>query len=60
MTVTIDVGTTAVKVLQFNDAHYVIDEQSQTYPTMYTDHGQAEQDPDTIIELFLVVYKNSS
>lgn len=50
MTVTIDVGTTAVKVLQFNDAHYVIDEQSQTYPTIYTDDGQAEQDPDTIIE----------
>lgn len=49
MPVTIDVGTTAVKVLQFNDAHHVIQEHTHTYPTLYTDDGEAEQDPDEIV-----------
>ncbi len=49
MTVTIDVGTTAVKVLQFDDQQQVIQEHSQTYPTLYTDDGEAEQDPDEIV-----------
>ncbi|MGM0524380.1 MAG: gluconokinase [Bacillota bacterium] len=53
MTVTIDVGTSAVKVLQFNDGHHVIQEHAHTYPTLYTDDGEAEQDPDKVVAAVL-------
>lgn len=50
MPVTIDVGTTAVKVLQFDVAQQIVKQETKGYETMYGDGGRAEQDPDVIVE----------
>lgn len=50
MTVTIDVGTTAVKVLYFDETDHLLKEVSQGYPTDYFGDGFAEQNPDTIVQ----------
>ncbi|GEM02460.1 gluconokinase [Halolactibacillus halophilus] len=50
MPVTIDVGTTAVKVLQFDVAQQIIKQEKKEYETVYGDGGRAEQDPDVIVE----------
>lgn len=50
MTVTIDVGTTAVKVLYFDETDHLVKETSQDYPTDYFGDGCAEQNPDMIVQ----------
>lgn len=50
MPVTIDVGTTAVKVIHFNEQHEIINIKTEGYPTMYGKNGEAEQDPDQVVK----------
>lgn len=50
MTITIDIGTTAVKVLHFNQDNKQIGTQSLGYDTLYPAEGYAEQNPAHILE----------
>ncbi|WP_067841700.1 gluconokinase [Amphibacillus sediminis] len=46
--VSVDIGTTSLKAMMFDQAYQVIDQKKIGYPTIHPDLHQAEQDPETI------------
>lgn len=54
-TIGIDIGTTNTKAVLYNNNYQVISYHKQSYPTICTEEGMAEQDPNQVFEAVIYV-----
>lgn len=54
-TIGVDIGTTNTKAVLYNKDYQVISYSRQSYPTICTEEGMAEQDPDQVFEAVIYV-----